>query len=450
MHLLFEIKSSSLLISTLILLRLQNVHSFLPQTCFVTNRIDDLNKRSNVLFRRHTTLSAATTTTTGMNTSTTSAATPTTTSTNLPDFRSVTTVPPTHPLSPLTFAGKVESALLQKYNPDEIQRVLESWRLLDQGYEHREYFGPLPPAADHSNTNDDENNNNNNNDKAPHLTPSTSNCYQYAHSYVPGLTVKPFWSIDDISWAKKLIQKYPQIRKEFQQVTQDMDKLIQEGNNIWAGALTQEAGQYGDGWKTLVLKDRGIWDPVNCNLFPKTAKAVEQSGIPATEVFFASMKPHSDIKLHSDFTNFVLTSHLALDIPDNGKNKCRLTVGDETREWRNGEVMLFDTSLMHDAVNESDGMRYILMFRVWHPDLTEVEREALQYIYDCLSVPEMLDENEEVRANAEGRMEKIRQFPRIKSASVGFGNSRSGSSSNSSSSTSSSSSNSSKKKKRGK
>ena len=122
-----------------------------------------------------------------------------------------------------------------------------------------------------------------------------------------------------------------------------------------------------------------------------------------------------------------------MEIPENGKNKCRLTIGDETREWRNGEVMVFDTSLMHDAVNESDGMRYILMFRVWHPDLTQVEREALQFIYDCLSVPEMLDDDEEVRWNVQKEMEKMRQFPRIQSLSSGGGGGFGSSSSSSSS-----------------
>ena len=134
------------------------------------------------------------------------------------------------------------------------------------------------------------------------------------------------------------------------------------------------------------------------------------------------MKPHSEIKLHSDFTNFVLTSHLALVIPQNGENKCRLTIGDEVRQWKNGEVMVFDTSLMHDAINETDETRYILMFRIWHPDLTEVEREALQFIYDCLSVPELLDENEAVRLHAEQQMQVLKQFPLLKTGGgSGFG-----------------------------
>jgi len=124
--------------------------------------------------------------------------------------------------------------------------------------------------------------------------------------------------------------------------------------------------------------------------------------------------------MHSDFTNFVLTSHLAIDIPDNGQNKCRLTIGDTTKEWINGDMMLFDTSIMHDAVNESDHTRYILMFRLWHPDLTEVERLALQYIYDCLEEPLLLSTNEDERMLAERRINELRAFPKLNSGS-GFG-----------------------------
>ena len=117
--------------------------------------------------------------------------------------------------------------------------------------------------------------------------------------------------------------------------------------------------------------------------------------------------------MHSDFTNFVLTSHLAIDIPESGKNKCRLSVGDDTRQWINGKVMLFDTSIMHDAINESDKTRYILMMRVWHPDLTQVEREAIQFVYDCLEFPELVSDEAEARAAAERQVKAMRAFPTI-------------------------------------
>jgi aspartate beta-hydroxylase len=304
------------------------------------------------------------------------------------------------PLHPHTFAGMIEQGLLERFEESEIQRVLTSWRLLDKDYYHKEYVGE-PGKED------------------------GSDMIQECHSYLPGLSIKPFWSAPDFDWAEFLESKYPQIKKEFQAATADMQRLQQEGNNIWAAALTEDASAYGEGWRTLVLMDRGRWDPVNVNLFPKTAKAVHDSGVPATEVFFASMKGPSSIKKHTDFTNFVLTSHLALDIPYSGENKCRISVGDETHEWINGNVMVFDTSLLHDAVNESEKMRYILMVRLWHPDLTPVEREALQFTYDCLELPELVSQNPEERFRAERMVESIRVFPKLQSQSQGFGGKKS-------------------------
>lgn len=161
---------------------------------------------------------------------------------------------------------------------------------------------------------------------------------------------------------------------------------------------------------------------MNAQLFPVTSKAVHDSGAPAVELFFASLKPNSSIQPHSDYTNFVLTSHLCLDIPYSGQNKCRLTIGDETREWINGEIMLFDTSLLHDAVNESDKTRYILMMRVWHPDLTPTESDALQFIYDCLTFPELVSGSPEERAAAENELGRLKSFPKLSAKGQGFGN----------------------------
>lgn len=291
------------------------------------------------------------------------------------------------------FAGMVAEELKARFGEVEVRRVVESWTLLDQGYEHRAFVGG-----------DD-------------VDPATSNMHQHAHSYVPGLTAKSFWDASDFAWAKKLEQKYKVIRKEFDAAVNDMEKLRREGNNVWSGALTDDASGYGEGWRTLVLLDRGSWDPDNVRIFPKTCKAIRDSGVPAIEAFFASMKPNTDIKPHSDFTNFVLTSHLAVRIPESGENKCRLSVGDDTRQWIDGQVSLFDTSVTHDAVNETDETRYILMLRVWHPDLTEPERNALQFIYDVLLIPELVSQNPTERARAEEQLVSIRTFPTFKTGS---------------------------------
>ena len=92
--------------------------------------------------------------------------------------------------------------------------------------------------------------------------------------------------------------------------------------------------------------------------------------------------------------------------------------------------MAFDTSIMHDAVNESDELRYILMMRIWHPDLTETEKQALQFTYDCLMVPELVSSDPGERFIAERQAEAMHSFPEIKrgkSSSVSQGFSAGGS-----------------------
>lgn len=133
---------------------------------------------------------------------------------------------------------------------------------------------------------------------------------------------------------------------------------MSSGNNIWASAADGDSAEsYGPDWKTLVLMDRTTWDPTNSLLFPKTCSALIDSQVPCVEAFFAKMDGKTKINPHTDSCNFILTSHLALIIPENGRNKCRLRVGDEEREWLEGKVSVFDTSIYHDAVNDSDGER---------------------------------------------------------------------------------------------
>ena len=165
--------------------------------------------------------------------------------------------------------------------------------------------------------------------------------------------------------------------------------MLSEVKNVWRGVLTDKATLYGKGWKTLVLMDCSIWDPFNvADFFPKTSTILKNLQIPATEIFFTSMESKSKIKAHSDFTNFAVTAHLVIDIP----NGCLLTIGDKTHKWENGKFMLFNMSILHEAVNNLPTQtRYILMMRVWHLNLTLEERQALRFIYNSLSIAELVN-----------------------------------------------------------
>jgi aspartate beta-hydroxylase len=73
-------------------------------------------------------------------------------------------------------------------------------------------------------------------------------------------------------------------------------------------------------------------------------------------------------------TNTRLTVHLPLIVPPG----CRFRVGGETREWRLGTAWVFDDTIEHEAWNDSDGPRAILIFDVWNPQLSPLECDLVR------------------------------------------------------------------------
>jgi aspartyl/asparaginyl beta-hydroxylase (cupin superfamily) len=60
-------------------------------------------------------------------------------------------------------------------------------------------------------------------------------------------------------------------------------------------------------------------------------------------------------------------------------------VGAETRTVREGEVLIFDDSIEHEAWNDSDALRVILLFEIWRPELTAAERAALTVMFETVA-----------------------------------------------------------------
>ena len=52
-------------------------------------------------------------------------------------------------------------------------------------------------------------------------------------------------------------------------------------------------------------------------------------------------------------------------------------MGSEIRAWREGEALIFDDSMEHEAWNESGELRVVLLFDIWRPELTEEERSLV-------------------------------------------------------------------------
>jgi aspartate beta-hydroxylase len=94
----------------------------------------------------------------------------------------------------------------------------------------------------------------------------------------------------------------------------------------------------------------------------------------APEALFSVLRPRTHIPPHTGVINGRLTVHLPLVVPEN----CgALRVGGEARGWAEGRCLVFDDSLVHEAWNNSDHTRVVLIFDIWDPRLSEAERAAM-------------------------------------------------------------------------
>ena len=72
--------------------------------------------------------------------------------------------------------------------------------------------------------------------------------------------------------------------------------------------------------------------------------------------------------------NTRLICHLPIIVPEN----CgALRVGNQTRTWQEGKALIFDDSVEHEAWNNSNEERVVLLFDIWRPELTEDERRLI-------------------------------------------------------------------------
>jgi aspartyl/asparaginyl beta-hydroxylase (cupin superfamily) len=109
---------------------------------------------------------------------------------------------------------------------------------------------------------------------------------------------------------------------------------------------------------------------------PRTAALLEAAPLAdvpgqAPTAFFSMLQPRTRIPPHTGVTNARLVCHVPLVIPPG----CGFRVGSETRQWVPGKAWVFDDTIEHEAWNDGDEPRYILIIDLWNPYLTEAERE---------------------------------------------------------------------------
>jgi aspartyl/asparaginyl beta-hydroxylase (cupin superfamily) len=203
---------------------------------------------------------------------------------------------------------------------------------------------------------------------------------QPTHFHYPGLPVVEFFDRDLFPWL-------PELEAETDAISRELSGLLGEGE----GGLVPYI-QYPDGlpldqwtelnhsprWSAFHLHQFGTPVAENLERCPHTRRVLQRMPQPhvahrSPAAMFSVLKPRTRIPPHTGVANTRLVVHLPLIVPPG----CGFRVGGETRAWRRGEAWVFDDTIEHEAWNDSDQVRIILIFDIWRPELSEAERQAI-------------------------------------------------------------------------
>jgi aspartate beta-hydroxylase len=198
------------------------------------------------------------------------------------------------------------------------------------------------------------------------------------HHY-PGLAPIEFFERTDFPWLDTFEASTDAIRIEFLQVLSDEESFVPYITypddvplNQWAELNNSpEWSAYHLIQKGAVVEENAAKCPITMNLLKQAPQPSQSGRTPAA--MYSLLKSHTHIPPHTGVSNIRLVTHLPLIIPEG----CGFRVGNEIREWIPGKAWVFDDTIEHEAWNNSDKLRVVLIFDIWHPHLSEAERNMI-------------------------------------------------------------------------
>lgn len=210
------------------------------------------------------------------------------------------------------------------------------------------------------------------------------------HFAWPGLREAEFHDRASFAWIEQLEALTPAIRAELDHVANAPDaELVPYVKYSDSEPLAQwRALNHNRDWTAIHLIERGETVRANTAHCPATTNWLQGMDQPriagcAANAMFSLLSPGTHIPPHVGVANFRLLCHLPLIVP----HRCWFRVGAETRDFAEGQAWVFDDTIEHEAKNETDDLRVILIFDLWHPDLSPAERAAIAAAVSAAAFP---------------------------------------------------------------
>ncbi len=202
----------------------------------------------------------------------------------------------------------------------------------------------------------------------------------------PGLPQVQFQPRAEVPWLAEIEAAAPAIRAELQALqaqpglfapyVEDRDNRPRNG----------QAGMLGNAdWSALFLWKDGVEVPEIAARCPATMKALQAAPLDripgrSPSILFSKLAAGARIPAHHGLINTRLICHLPLIAPPGSWFR----VGSEVRQWEEGHAWAFDDTIEHEAWNDSDLDRTILIFDVWKPEISEEEQGLIRALFDAI------------------------------------------------------------------
>ncbi len=203
----------------------------------------------------------------------------------------------------------------------------------------------------------------------------------------PGLPAIEFWDRDEFPWMTDFEATTDAIRSELKAVLlhqfKDFQPYVAYPDSVpldqWAELNRSHR------WGALHLYVYGERVEDNCRRCPATVAALDALPMPKVKArspaaMFSALQPKTRIPPHTGVANTRLIVHLPLIVPPD----CGFRVGNEVREWKEGQGWVFDDSIEHEAWNESELPRTILICDIWNPRLNATERALITRVIGAM------------------------------------------------------------------
>lgn len=168
------------------------------------------------------------------------------------------------------------------------------------------------------------------------------------------------WDPSQFDWSPAVVAAFGDIREEVVALLESRTE-IPHIEDVTGGIPQGNEGP----WRSFVMMHQGNWIDWNCERCPRTTEVVRE--IPGLTVAgFSVLEAGTHITEHRGPNKGALRYQLGVVVPG-ADGDCRIRVGDEMLVWREGEPVMFDFTFPHEAWNDSDKTRVLLMLEVLAP-----------------------------------------------------------------------------------